>query len=361
MTKRTRLIILVICAALFVAFTPYIILYSLGYRVNLRTFSLMPTGGLYVKATPQGTTISIDSGKAETTGLLSPYVFLQNLLPGNHTVSITKDGYYDYQKNLNVLGKQVTKLEHVALFKNTLSFAPIAQNVDYFSLTPNGNYLLTADIKAKQIDFIAQNLASQNRTTIALLAKTSQITDIKWSNDSSRAILNLQGTYYLLQPFLTTPYANILAYAAGAKDLEFNNQDPKEIFYIKSKNVYSNRQAGAILENAAAYHITNNTIIWLSYDGFLYSSSLDGSKTTAISSKAFPLKKDASYKIITGADMAILQENTSLFLLNKETKVFETLQSPATGVKISPDGKQIIYYTDHQITYTPLNPNATTL
>src|SRR5687768_15827464 len=103
MTQRTRLIILLVSAALFLAITPYILLYSLGYRINFQDLSLIPTGGMYVKAEPQGTTITIDTNKPQTTGLLSSYVFLQNLRPGLHTVLIQKDGYYDYQKTLSVI------------------------------------------------------------------------------------------------------------------------------------------------------------------------------------------------------------------------------------------------------------------
>ena len=44
-------------------------------------------------------------------------VFVQNMLPGPHQILVKKDGYYDYQKNLEVIENQVAKLEHVILFK----------------------------------------------------------------------------------------------------------------------------------------------------------------------------------------------------------------------------------------------------
>src|SRR3989344_1914082 len=122
MTKQTRSIILAVCAVLFFIITPYILLYSLGYRIDVKNFTIVGTGGIYVKALPQGADIAIDSKLHTTTGFLTPSAFEQNLLPGPHTIFITKNGYYDYQKTLDIKENQVTKLEHIALIKKNIVF-----------------------------------------------------------------------------------------------------------------------------------------------------------------------------------------------------------------------------------------------
>ncbi len=361
MTKRTRFIILAICGALFVAITPYIILYSLGYRVNFQNLSIMPTGGLYVKTSNPGTTIAIDSARSQTTGLLTPYVFSQNLLPGKHSVLIKKDGYYDYQKNLQVLGKQVTKLEHVTLFKKNIAFTQLQKSVDYFSIAPNGVNMFMATAAPGKIMITVQNIADQTKVDLAIKTASTKITDLKWSDDSSKAILALQGNYYLIQPYAQTPSITLLVFSPGAKDVEFNNQNTKDLFYIKNGNLYSNRQAPAIVKNVLAYKLSGSQIIWFSGDGLLYHSDLDGAKPAAITSIAFPIKKAASHNIITGGGMTILQEDASLFSLDQKTQTLQSFYGPATDIKFSPDGKQVVYYTDHQITYYPLDLNANPL
>ena len=122
MTKKSRRIIFFICIILFLLIAPYIVMYSLGYRVDVANKKIVTTGGIYVKALPQGANVIIDSKINKKTGILSNAVFVQNLLPKQHTVVIKKEGFHDYQKTLEVKEREVTKLEHIILFKNNIVF-----------------------------------------------------------------------------------------------------------------------------------------------------------------------------------------------------------------------------------------------
>ncbi|OGZ62414.1 MAG: hypothetical protein A3C58_03210 [Candidatus Staskawiczbacteria bacterium RIFCSPHIGHO2_02_FULL_34_10] len=126
MTKKIRLIILAVCVLLFIIITPYVVLYSLGYRIDFENKKIVTTGGIYVRVLPQGSEVLIDSKINNKTGLFSNSVFVQNLLPKQHSVLIKKDGYYNYQKNLLVKENEVTKLEHVILFKKNILFEILA-------------------------------------------------------------------------------------------------------------------------------------------------------------------------------------------------------------------------------------------
>ncbi len=125
MTIRTRLIILGLCVAIFFIAGPYIVLYSLGYRVNFETWEINGTGGIYVYAQPEPESVLIDNLHAKNTGFFSSAVFVQNLMPGPHTVLVQKDGYHDYRKTLEVAEKEVTKLENVTLFKKDIVFSSV--------------------------------------------------------------------------------------------------------------------------------------------------------------------------------------------------------------------------------------------
>ena len=71
---------------------------------------------------PPQVQVVIDGKTQDHTSVLSNSVFFQNLLPGLHDVSIKKDGYVDYQKNLLVPEKEVAKLENVLLIKKEIAF-----------------------------------------------------------------------------------------------------------------------------------------------------------------------------------------------------------------------------------------------
>jgi len=125
MTKKSRLIILLICAACFLAAAPVLIAYSMGYRVDFETMKISATGGIYVKTSPTADQITIDSKISQKPGIFNNAVFVQSLLPKNHTVLIIKTGYYDYSKTLPVKEKEVTKLESVLLFKKDIIFGTL--------------------------------------------------------------------------------------------------------------------------------------------------------------------------------------------------------------------------------------------
>src|SRR3989344_2404798 len=367
MTKKTRLIILAICIVLFLVITPYIVLFSLGYRVDIGNLKITATGGIYVKALPQGASVIVDNGKAETIGILFPYVFLQNLLPGNHGVLVKKAGYEDYRKNLEIKEKAVTKLENVILFKKDIPFAMLDNGADYFYMAPNENYVLTAKIELGKINFKTINVSNGQKDTFLLVNQKTKINNLQWSGDSKKALLNLGEDYYLLQPFLnpspsnqgpaTAPTASqkitLLPYLTGVKEISFEPQNSDQIFYIKNRNLYSNKKNLPVIKNTAAYQIRDNAIVWLSYAGFLFNTDMNGSSQNPISLKPFPVKTGNAYQIIISPEKLLLKENESLFLLDAALKSFENFYAPVSGTKISPDGQKLLYFNNYEILYVP--------
>ena len=126
MDKKNRFRILLACVICFAVGVPYIILYSLGYRVDFLHREVIATGGIYVRTFPSADQIIIDSKDFEQPAMFANSIFVQNLLPQSHTVLIKKSGYYDYSKTLPVVENLATKLENVLLFKKNIAFSEIS-------------------------------------------------------------------------------------------------------------------------------------------------------------------------------------------------------------------------------------------
>ena len=118
MNSKTRLIILLLCVVCFFTASPIIVAYSMGYRFDFERMKIVATGGIYVRTFPTADSITIDSKIAVKPGIFSNSIFVQSLLPKNHSVLVQKTGYYDYLKTLPTEENQVTKLENILLFKN---------------------------------------------------------------------------------------------------------------------------------------------------------------------------------------------------------------------------------------------------
>jgi len=116
MTLTSRRILFAFFVAAFVIAGVIVIYYTRGYRFDLSTFSITKTGAVYVEAQQSG--IEILLGKniySDKSGLLKKGTLISNVIPKKYTLTIKKDGYFDYQKNIEVLPSQVTRIFNIYL------------------------------------------------------------------------------------------------------------------------------------------------------------------------------------------------------------------------------------------------------
>jgi hypothetical protein len=267
MTKKTRLIILLICALFFLVIAPPIVLYSLGYRIDFEQKKIVATGGIYIKAWPQPAEFYVDSKLGGKTNMFSDSVFVQNLLPKKHNILIKKEGYFSYQKTLDIKEKEVVKIEHVILFKENIPF-DLLENAE------------NSPFKEKELD---------------------------------------------------------------------------ELFFIKNGNLYKNDISNKpllILKNLLAFKKTENNIIWLGVDGFLYSSDVAGQADQKLSSLPLKINKKNSYKIEMVFENIFLFENDKLLIFSQKTKELQSFYDPVKNIVISPDGQKILFYNDYEIFFS---------
>jgi len=241
----------------------------MGYRVDFEKMKIVATGGIYVRTFPEADQVTIDSKISRTPGLFANSIFVQSLLPKNHTVSIKKDGYYDYNKTLPVQEKEVTKLENVSLFKK--------------------NILFEAVIDETQSPF----------------------------NQQDKFFIKNNSLYYSDIP------ANI-----GLTPIQKNTP---------------------VLKNLIAFTISNNNIIWLETDGLLYQSDSNGKNPVKLTLKPLKIDGKKSYKIIANGQNIFVNNNGSLLSFNSQTNNLDNFAESVKDAKISPDGKNIVYFTNQEI------------
>lgn len=275
MSKRIRLIILFACIACFFAIAPVLVLYSMGYRFDFETMKITATGGIYVKTFPAAGQIIIDSKDPVKPGIFSNSVFIQSLLPKNHSVLITKDGYYNYFKTIPVAENEVTKLENVILFRKDIKFQVIEQGI--------------------QSPF----------------------------DRKDKFVIKSGGLYY---------------------------SDS-----IENADITALQKSTPIISGVISFSNTNNKIIWLATDGFLYTSDLQGlsaqtqKNATKLNLEPIKITKSGSYKIISDGQSVFVLNNDALLLLDSKANTLEQISKHVIGAEISPDGKKAVYYDANNI------------
>lgn len=111
MTLKKRRILFWGSAIFFALAAIPVLLYSFGYRLAPNGLRLLRAGGLDISSIPAtGAKVSVDGKFIHETTLFSRRVFLQGLTPRVYHVHIEKDGYYKWDKAVEVLPEKVASV-----------------------------------------------------------------------------------------------------------------------------------------------------------------------------------------------------------------------------------------------------------
>ncbi len=103
MSLLKRWILISILSVVFIVSGTVLILFALGNKVNLKTFTIERTGGIYIASTPYDALISLDSRPVENkSGILNSGTLVNNLRSGTYNVAVSENGYYPWEKNIKV-------------------------------------------------------------------------------------------------------------------------------------------------------------------------------------------------------------------------------------------------------------------
>lgn len=179
-----------------------------GYRPDLNARTLLPTGILVATSDPDGAEVSID-GKLKTATNNTI-----NLSPGRYLVKISKEGYYPWEKEVNIAKEEVVKT-NAWLFPTLPDLRPltvtgalnpvmspdgtrIAYGVASSSARINGNGIWVIDMgrlfPPTPIS-TGSDFKQIYRNTSFLSLSTA---DLSWSADGRQLLASSSGSTYLL-------------------------------------------------------------------------------------------------------------------------------------------------------------------
>ena len=107
-SSRTRFVYFIIFVLVFIAVAPFILLYSFGYNWT-KNFSLLKTGGVYVFASQTGVSLYVNDKLDDSTSIFQHGLLVKDLHPNTYAIKVTKDGYIDWKKNVDVKEEKVSE------------------------------------------------------------------------------------------------------------------------------------------------------------------------------------------------------------------------------------------------------------
>lgn len=317
MKKRTRKILFSFFLFIFLIIAPTIVLYSQGYRFDFEKRKIVQTGGIFLKILPKSAEIFLNDKFLKKTDWFFGSVLIENLLPKKYKITVKKDGYFPWEKELEVKEKEVTEAKNIILWPRNLKFEILAKNVENFFPSPDESkiVLLEREVsgwslklynlqKNLKIHLISQNDISQKEMVDFL--------DLEWSKDSKEIYLKV---------------------GLREKEKEYVLNLEKIPFNLTEREISNSKEN--VLSSSENYY--------LDVEGNLFKN---GEK---ISQNPFPVKPETKYKLDVFQDYIFLTEDKSLYLFNQESKSFEKFFEGIVNLKISPDNKKIAFFSDFEI------------
>ena len=141
MTLKIRRLIFYSLIIIFLALAFVTIPYSYGWRFDAKTFSLVKSGGIYLEINPADSQTYLN-GEAvpNKSGFGKKGILISDLLPKTYNVSVQKEGYQNWSKNLTVKASLVTRPHPIVLLAQKPGKELVDENAaDIF---PGANYLI---------------------------------------------------------------------------------------------------------------------------------------------------------------------------------------------------------------------------
>lgn len=123
MTIKTRRFLFFGFLTIFLVMTPVIIFFAMGNEYDFKNRVVIRTGAIEIGNAPELANILIQSVDGEfkisKDEIITPDM-IQHLIPGKYEVILSKEGYADWVKELDVESNMITLIEDIELMEKQL-------------------------------------------------------------------------------------------------------------------------------------------------------------------------------------------------------------------------------------------------
>lgn len=319
MTKKTRRILFFVLFFIFVFLAPLIILYSQGYRFDFEKKKLTQTGGLFLKIIPKKADVYLEKKLIKKTDFLSGSLFIKNLLPKKYKIRVEKEGFHLWEKTLEIKEKEVTEAKNIILFSKNPRFDILFENIENFWFSPDEKKIIFYEKNQEGWNLILYDLEKNLKKHLIsekeICLNGCAFLDLKWTE-------NLKKVYLILK---------------------IKDTLKKFVLDTEKNSSVSLQEITTSSEDIIASIIVDKNKYYLDKSGYLFKNQ------EKITENPFPLKKEVEYSLEVFQDFIFLKEGKTLYFFNPKTKSLELFFEEINDLKISPDKKKMVYFSNSEI------------
>lgn len=225
MTRNARRIIFIAFAIFFSATSAAVLLFAAGYRYNFAKRKLEKTGLIRVDSVPHDATILLNGKRT----LNRTPARLTWLLPGEYTVRLEREGYLPWEKRLQVQSGAVTFTEEIKLFRSDVPILAIPGEIVNVSLSPNGEFLAYAALRATSTEIRVSEPARERDTRVGELRAGTKEVNFAWS-ESGELLITAEGAQFLVMPGSERAALDLQKSASGGLARAFWGDDRETLY-----------------------------------------------------------------------------------------------------------------------------------
>ncbi len=335
------------CLFLFFLIAPAAILYSQGYRIDFNPPAggkkISQTGGLFLKVLPRQTEIYLDGKLAKKTDFFFGSVLIENLLPKRHKIEVKKAGFYPWEKTLEIKEKEVSEAKNIILFPENPDFTILAKGVENFWFSPDQEKIILKE-------------GEENRFSSSPFAVAREQNEKGWALKLYELDKNVK-SHLLEENDISPKGADLLnlEFSEGSKEasLEAGIGEQVKNFTIKLDQIppvlTEKEIPPPLLKNALTHQEFDGSIYYLDNFGYVFKANSSLSTKSKINEIPFPVKPETEYNLKIFQDYLFLKEDKTLYRFNPDSNSFEKFFDGIRDLKISPDSKKIVYFSDSEI------------
>ncbi len=364
MTVKVRARLFQAFIILFVILTITTSLYAAGYRLTLsRPFSwseiLQKTGLLQVDTKPNGAKIylekhqkSLFSNPDKYRGETITPAKITHLIPGKYDLTVELDGYWSWEKEIEIQPGQAIYFEDIVLFKKTLPLLINPSSLQETTFSPNNHYAFLNE------DKVILDLDTEE--TFAL--PEEELSNWQWSSNDNQFVTDK----YTFKP--TTQEINWL----NTKD-QINNlkcfKNNKQIFYQNPDSIsqfnLSSQDISIIASDTSCqdYFIYNNRLITINTVDNRTHLKVANFKNEKLRIIELPYSNKYKFIDLNNGYINVWQEDyESLYVINIKDD-FQPIKARIDNLKyvIWLGDDQLLYANDSEILFYDLNLSQSTL
>lgn len=330
-----RRILLVISCMAFAIIAPLIILYAMGYRPGTSSLLAPPVGVALVEATPRKAIVEVN-GKSYGTLPRS----IPNLVPGQTTIRVTKEGYTPWEKRMEIKPATATDVRSIKLIPSIVDRDTLHEDSVMFTATPSSSFIATVNSAKKLAIYDDTGLPITNELPLQHIPTT-----LAWSPNETYllAFFPKQPTeVFRIENKKIEQLKNKLP--RGSTNVHWDPTKVGKVFFLTpEQSLVSYATASGvsetILSRVNTYAIHNRTLIIQTLDNSFVLKQIGSANETIL----FPDTKKGIQKIIPSSNeyIAILYVDGELQLATKQGEM-RHIASGIHGATWSPNGSTLL-------------------